>query len=366
MYRFRQHVCHPGHNLPSYTRPLTSLSTEFITHLVISGGCTFSTSEMLCLTEIKNLGVLEIIQPADELQMVFPQVTDRLIRGWTETENPFPLLRVLRIWGDRSTTQESLQWVSRFPSLALYDVMGSREDWTNPHEHALKAGWEPANPSAMKDDSLLGYLMLCVQSQEGYVQNGRNLVKTVDADLISLCSDSRCAIKFVEHGQAPGLLEYLSDAAKSYMPSWDMDAAVRDGRSCQGMAFEAWAFWLYSFLGQLSQDRDLKGSDVQPESQAVAGPFVLPSKPFASLFLGHSGRGGISSKPSYVSRGLFAVKRFTFTRPSAIREMEPKQTREVLKDEVPKKNTSQSTRKSTNPRQKKRMRLDDVLGSFMR
>lgn len=370
LYRFRQHLCRPGPDIRRYTQPLTSLSIDFITHLVISGGCEFSTHDLLCLTDIKNLGVLEIIQPADELRTVFPEVTDRLIRGWTEKEEPFPLLRILRIWGDQSTTQESLQWVSKFPNLALYDVMGSRDDWTSPHEYASKHSWELADTLPGTEDSLLHYLMLFAPADDAPpVNKTRDLARSIDSDLVSLCGDSRCAVKFVENRQAPKLLDYLTDAAKVSGYSWNMDSAVSLGpRACHGIPFEAWAFWLYSFIGQLSQDGDLDTYGGYDGAQAVAGPFVLPSKPMACLFLGHSGRGGITSKPAYVSRGLFATKRFTFVRPSAIHgpsspssSKEPASTPEKNEATVKPVKENDSTRTF---RRQKRQRLDDVLKSF--
>lgn len=262
---------------------------------------------------MKNLGILELIQPADELGDVFPSVNDRVIRGWTEGENPFPLLRILRIWGDQTVTQKSLSWVAKFPSLALYDVTGARDDWTSPFDDAAEAGWEVTDVSARQEGTLLRNLMLLVP--ETHIIKTQDSIKSVETDLVTLCSDSQCAIKFVPDREAPSLLNYLTDTGKKYMPSWDPDAASRQAGACHGVAFEAWAFWLYSFLGQLSSDIDIASQGHSVDQQAVAGPFVLPSRPMACLFLGHSGRGGITSKPAYVSRGLFSTKRYTFTRP---------------------------------------------------
>lgn len=366
LYRCRQHICKPSLALHFYTQPLTSPSVDFIAHLVISGGCEFTTNEMLCLAEMRNLGVLEFLQPADDMGSVFPEVTDRLVRGWTEMKDPFPLLRVLRIWGDQSTTQQSFQWVSKFPALALYDVMGSREDWKRPHESALEHGWELAEPASRLEDSLLRYLMLLTPEGAMGLQRHKEMARSIDSDLVGLCSDSRSAVKFVERGQAPELLDYLSDTAKVQTPSWDMDAAARDSRSCRGVAFEAWAFWLYAFIGQLHQDRDMEALGERPGSQAVAGPFILPSKPMACLSLGHSARGGLSSKPSYVSRGLFATKRYTFTRPSIIggsRFVDPT----PLQNTTPTPPTVRDTKFGEHGvRRQKRVRLNDVLSSLMR
>ncbi|KHO01067.1 uncharacterized protein MAM_00068 [Metarhizium album ARSEF 1941] len=362
LYRFRQHICHPAEELRIYTEPLTSSSIDFVAHLVISGGCQFSTPELLCLAGMKSLGVLEIIQPADEVRATFPQVSDRLIRGWAEMENPFPLLRVLRIWRDQDTTQESLRWVTKFPSLALYDVMAARDDWPDPSGSALEQGWEMAG-SGM-EDSLSRYLMLFAPLEQIRSSRLRDLARRVDADLSSLCGDSRCAVKFVTGRQAPPLLDYLTDAAKAFPPTWDMEASSRDVGTCHGVTFETWAFWLYAFIGQLGGDEDLRSRGVQADTQAVVGPFTLPSKPFASLFLGHNGRGGITNTPSYVSRGLFATKRMAFTRPRILQSQEEtllprKKSRETT-------NMAWGTLAEHSLRSKKRQRLDDVLQSLTR
>lgn len=364
MYRFRQHICHPTDELKRYTEPLTSLSTDFITHLVISGGCEFSTHEMFCLTGLKNLGILELIQPADDMRTAFPAVNDRLLRGWSEMDDPFPLLRILRIWGDEYTSEDSLRWVSKFPALALYDVMGSRESWQDPTGASLKFGWELAVPASGLEDSLLRHLMLFAPLEQIRSNRLKDLARRVDADLSSLCGDSRCALKFVADRQAPPLLDYLTDTAKAYTPTWDIDAAAREAGSCHGVAFETWALWLYSFIGQLGGDADFKARDIQADFQAVAGPFVLPSKPLACLFLGHNGRRGITSTPSYVSRGLFSTKRMTFTRTKTMSRSEtnsvaPKSAKRTT-------NIVWSERAEPSLRSKKRHRLDDVLESLTR
>lgn len=268
---------------------------------------------MLRLADMKNLGVLEIIQPADERPSDFPDINDNIIRGWTEMENPFPLLRILRIWGDQTTTKHSLRWVTKFPSLALYDVMGAKKAWDPPLEEAAEAGWQVTDLSGVHENPLLRNLMLLVPDE--HVNKTRDSIRSVDADLVTLCSDSQCAIKFVPNREAPPLLDYLTDTGKVYLPSWDPDAASRQAGACHGIAFEAWAFWLYSFLGQLSNDIDMASHGLSVDQQAVAGPFVLPSRPMACVFLGHSGRGGITSNPSYVRLGLFKTGRYIFTRP---------------------------------------------------
>ncbi|KAM0348375.1 hypothetical protein ACHAPU_004345 [Fusarium lateritium] len=361
LHRFRQHICHPGTDLARYTKPLIAPPTDFITHLVITGGCSFSTHDLLCLADMPNLGALELIQPADELRTVFPRVSDRLVRGWTEKPDPFPLLRLLRIWGDQSTSQESLKWVSRFPSLALYDVIGAREDWSTSYETAEKNGWRQTDTPSGVEDSLLRYLMLFAPLEETRRKPLRDLAASIDNDLISLCSDSRCPVKFVEDRQAPPLLNYLTDTVKIQTPSWDTDAASREARACHGVAFESWAFWLYSFLGQLCSDRDLEARGARPPAKTVAGPFVLPSRPLACLHLGHSSRqGGVGTRPAYFTRGMFATNQYTFTRESVIRG-----TNESKPTPIPKRGVSLVASERSAPvlalRKMKRRRLVDVL-----
>lgn len=362
--RFRQHICKPEEDLKLYTQPLTSDATEFITHLTISGGCSFKVSELLSLAKMKNLGTLELIKPADDLLADYTTITDRLIRGWSETENAFPLLRILRIWGDAALTDVSLRWVSKFPSLVLYDVMGAKDDWSLAYDEAAATGWHVAQQvTRVEDSSILRYLMLLKPGEEMPMNRFKHLCRSIDVDLVSLCSDSRCAIKSVPHGEAPLLLDYLMDPAKvSLEHPWDPDAALRDVNYCHGIAFEAWAFWLYSLVGQLSGDRDMQDVGLGPEMQTVAGPFVLPSKPMACLFLGHSGRDGISSKPSYVSRGLFATKRFTFTRPSIINGEAKVEATTSAKPGVPAVGPTEQPKPSL--KRNKKRRIEDVLTSF--
>ncbi|KAG6040247.1 hypothetical protein E4U41_001122 [Claviceps citrina] len=367
LYRFRKHICHPSDELKVYTHPLLSPTTEFLSHLVISGGCQFSTSELLCLTDLRNLAALEIIQPTDELRSGFSKVNDRLLRGWSEVNNPFPLMRILRIWVDRDITQNSLRWVTKFPSLALYDVRADKHDWEDSHAAALEHGWKIAGPRTRAGESLLRYLMLLAPVKRTQTNNLRDMVNRVETDLRSLCDDSGCAVKFVSNRRAPPLLEYLNDPVKACLPTLNSSASLREAPSCHRVSFEAWAFWLYSFIGQISGDEDLHSLGCNVDSQAVVGPFVLPSKPMVSLFLGHNGRGGIINTPSYVSRGLFSTKQMTFIRSSLVDKTgdrlpvsSPKGTKHARSD------ASSDLHELSLLRSNKRQRLGDVLQSFDR
>ncbi|KAG8426507.1 hypothetical protein J3459_008074 [Metarhizium acridum] len=125
VYRFRQHICHPAEELKIYTQPLISSSTDFIAHLVISGGCQFTTRELLCLASMKSLGVLELIQPADEVRASFPEVSDRLIRGWAEVENPFPTpASIAPLGGTKMLRRSPLRWVYEISIIGIVRCHG--------------------------------------------------------------------------------------------------------------------------------------------------------------------------------------------------------------------------------------------------
>ncbi|KAG5926130.1 hypothetical protein E4U42_003594 [Claviceps africana] len=313
LYRYRKHICRPTGGLKVYTQPILSPTAEFLTHLVISGGCQFSTNELLCLAGLRNLVALELVQPADELSTQFSEINDRLFRGWSEVNSPFPLLRVLRIRVGGDITSNSLRWVQKFPSLAVYDVTADKHDWEEPYASGLPHDWEIA-PCPRMDESLLQRLMMIAPKGHPESDYMKSMAAEVDKYLRSLCDDSRCPVRFVPNRGAPPLLDNLMDAARAYIPSWSPNPPRSEGPFCQRISFEAWAFWLCSFIGQICGDEDLHSHGCNVDTQAVTGSFVLPSRPMVSLFLGHNGRDGISNDPLYVRRGLFSIKQMTFIR----------------------------------------------------
>jgi hypothetical protein len=369
LYRHREHICQPTEELSHYLQPLTSPNFDFVSYLSINGCCSFTENELLCLADLKNLGVLEIIQPADDMRAVFPRISDRLIRGWVSRDNPFPLLRILRIWGDESTTRDSLQYATKLPSLALYDVVASRSDWEDAGEYATKHGWQMGETIYGIQESLLWYMMLFSSVEESKPKRLYALARNIDSDLMSVCYDHRCSVKLVPYGQAPSLLDYVNDGSK--VRAWDADAQSADAQTCHAYAFESWAFWLYSFIGQLQQDMDLKRNGISVEDQAVVGPFVLPSKPLACLHLGHTGRTKIAPSAAYVRRGLFAITRHSFFKV-------------ITPGETQSENTTATENKSKSPavsktvqlprpgpgikgngvRRQKRQKLDEMLHTF--
>ncbi|ROT42739.1 hypothetical protein SODALDRAFT_336363 [Sodiomyces alkalinus F11] len=369
LYKYRHHICRPSEPLSHYTKPLESPSFDFLSYLNISGPCSFDSIELMALPELKNLAVLEIIQPADELRTVFPRISDRLVRGWSEKHDPFPLLRILRVWGDESVTEHSLQYLSQFPSLLLYDVNGSRSDWGNAETVASLHGWETAEPLHGPRDSLLWYLILFKPLDEDQPGMLRDLARSIDEGLINFCQNNNQPLSFVPSETAPPFLDYLNDAARSNLPLYIDSPSSYNAQSCKGYPFETWAFFLNSFLGQLTKDEDLKKNRAGVTKQAVSGSLTLPSRPLACLQLGHCGRSGISPTVSYVRRGLFATSRYTFYKKGIPGGNIPNATipksKEVSASMKPQPQLSSVETGLTLNRQKRR-RIDDLLRSFTR
>ncbi|KAI1656076.1 hypothetical protein F4813DRAFT_144626 [Daldinia decipiens] len=130
VFHFNYVVSSPFGSFQTYLKPLASNSFDFIVHLTFAHcNTSFSEHEFLSLALLKNLGVLEILQPKRSSIQIFPRITDSIIRHWSDVPNPFPFLRVLRIWGYDFTTWRSLTYLLKFPSLVVYDVAGWRSDW---------------------------------------------------------------------------------------------------------------------------------------------------------------------------------------------------------------------------------------------
>lgn len=125
LYSYSVEICSPSAELSYYTQPLACSNIDFLSYLTIENVDTFQTDELLALAKLKNLVVLEIIESVTAPQSI--RVTDHLVKGWSETEDAFPLLQNLRITG-LLTSYRSLQYLSKFPSLTVYEVCNG--SWT--------------------------------------------------------------------------------------------------------------------------------------------------------------------------------------------------------------------------------------------
>ncbi|KAB5533645.1 hypothetical protein GE09DRAFT_972607, partial [Coniochaeta sp. 2T2.1] len=116
-----------AHDLTRYVELSTSPTVDYITHLTLHKVWMYNSADLMALADMPNLGVLELSdlfgkEQHDPVEVRPDEVTsvlnDRLVRGWSEKEGPFPVLRVLLITSVHSSiTTLALQYVSRFPSL---------------------------------------------------------------------------------------------------------------------------------------------------------------------------------------------------------------------------------------------------------
>lgn len=128
--RFRQAIDNPKIGLGDYTRSMLSPSMEYLVHLSIT--IPFPVHAYVRLADLKNLGILEIVRiDVDKSKQHKgddpPQLDDRVVRAWSDlilSDGAFPLLRILKLWYHKLVTPISLSYVSKFPSLAFYDVRG--------------------------------------------------------------------------------------------------------------------------------------------------------------------------------------------------------------------------------------------------
>jgi hypothetical protein len=123
----------PRAPLDAYVQPMISTSFSFLVDLTIAEGANFQVQELHRLIDLVNLRTLRFITPDNVAPRIkdttFPQVSDRLIRHWSDVKGAFPKLVALHIVGCSLTTCNSLPYLARFPALEVLHVNGSVEHW---------------------------------------------------------------------------------------------------------------------------------------------------------------------------------------------------------------------------------------------
>ncbi|KAI1485500.1 coenzyme A transferase [Biscogniauxia mediterranea] len=277
LFKHALEIAQPMEPLAQYINPLLSPSFEFIVHLTLTGCTSFGTHEVLSLSQLKNLGVLEIMQPVDDTNAAtFPRITDSVIREWASQPNPFPVLRIMRIWGDDFTTEKSLRYISKFPALVLYDVAGRRRDWKDVDQ---TLGWERQRKvwSSSLLRTIRRYLDFLGAGEIYDAWDGDNQ-KTFVRTLVDTARSRNLAVpKSIQSNQQSG--PYMTAEAGQH-PENETYAT-----------FDLWGFILYSYLGRAIADKDLLAQRICIPHQApeVHG-LTLPPRPFASLGIGIDSR----------------------------------------------------------------------------
>ncbi|KAI1773765.1 hypothetical protein F4818DRAFT_421696 [Hypoxylon cercidicola] len=297
--------------LSTYTSPLISTSFDFIVHLTLAGHhASFDTHQLLTLTELKNLGVLEILQPLPSSTGTdgFPRMTDAIIRQWSEEPDPFPMLRVMRIWGDHFTTVHSLQYLSKFPALAVYDVAGLERDWGKIPQ---VPGWTYKR-RAWRPEGILQILHNCISLLRpdvvyhpdwhidvGILESWSQFAGIMDPkpeEIADSITDSRLeeiTVSILDRDDIPkphihvdnSLKQSSSKKKETIFTRWRTLIGQLEG----SIELQFWGYLLYCHIGQLRSDEDLVAQGIiQDASQAFfVRPFqVIPPRPYVTLQLG--------------------------------------------------------------------------------
>jgi hypothetical protein len=302
--------------LAAYITHSTSTTFDFLTELTIAGEVKCGTPELLQLVQLKNLAVLQVIQPSDEGGLAtFPLLTDSIVREWSSASDPFPVLRILRVWGMDFTTTHSLQYLDAFPSLVLYDVAGRKRDWAkvdnasfwrcrkawswhsqfqdtlfdqfNLLQERVRAGrWKlkPGNEMRYVNDSIdafSDYGTRVIPYQRG----------TQDKEEETLRCDEYLVPK-VTTGATTGSVYYgvgtwVNPYQGRQTPLSDRIASCND----------VWGFLMYCHIGRILADRDLVKQGLEITAHGFAfGKIVLPPRPMLSLTIGNSPHHHITEK----------------------------------------------------------------------
>ncbi|KAM0127399.1 hypothetical protein ACHAP3_008798 [Botrytis cinerea] len=147
-FRYSGSVEEPVPSLSVYTKPLKSVTFDFLVHLSITTA--FSTSNMVELSTLSNLVALEISNPkhGKHVRTAGKQFDtsfgDRVIKTWGEvaaTGKGFKVLRILKLRNFLEITNNCFQYLNDFPALAVFDVVDCGFNGLA-QLSAEKLGWE--------------------------------------------------------------------------------------------------------------------------------------------------------------------------------------------------------------------------------
>jgi hypothetical protein len=316
LLRYRQAIKTPRSPLHIYTEPLTSKSFDFLTSLSIT--TSFPMPDLVKLSSITNLGILEIVNPTktkghESLDGPFPKIGDRLIRAWAQAalnHGAFSVLRILKLWNHQDLTSNSLVYVNSFPALAVYDVQGCGFD-LRAKVDARRLGWK-----STLDTNILGLLeAVCVErAMLMQVPLGLDFKSLRRASSQQLWDGAK--IKRMPRADVPKFLTRADNATPGQPPKpfpyvtyrefqEYLDQEVRNNARVQKLrwraldwglfqkfaALETWEFRNYTTfarIGEVRNDQDLQRAGVIIGDQAVIGDELVSSVPMVSLRLGQN------------------------------------------------------------------------------
>ncbi|KAI0190722.1 hypothetical protein EV127DRAFT_429876 [Xylaria flabelliformis] len=276
--------------LAAYIEPLISNTFDFLAHLTITGDIKGNTPELLQLVQLKNLAVLEFIQPDEEDSLASPKLTDSILREWSRTPDPFPALRVLRVWANDYVTRHSLRYLNAFPSLVLYNVAGKKRDWAMKSE---EPGWKFDKQRRTKrvDTALYEDFRLLQLLQDG-IPDDRWKLDTQSSPLSFGFDDffyclTKLAVSPRDNYEAYHKSRYEADRSTEHNSGFDPLEPQEILRS-----ESLWGFFIYSHIGRLISDRDLLAQGLELSKNAFhnGGLFIYPPRPMLHLVLADDNR----------------------------------------------------------------------------
>ncbi|GAP89881.1 putative succinyl-3-ketoacid-coenzyme a transferase [Rosellinia necatrix] len=299
--------------LAAYVEPLISNSFDFLTHLTISGIVRGDTPELLHLTRLRNLAVLEIIEPAVDEGSSW-RLTDSIVREWSRSPDPFPVLRVLRVWGNDHTTMSSFKYLNAFPSLILYDVAGRDRDWMRTGEKSVwrsrRRAWERNLDSSLIKQRLF--------FEEWIPHSGQT--SEHQFNLLRWCGSASLLHAFRERHSA--LTRFRRDDHNSYKEALWQERGITAALGSPPREVKCpsshlspsecldsenlWGFLVYCHIGERLADKDLlsRGLDIGDHA-FMFDDIVLPPRPMLNLILGDTadgsgeGRRGLSGREGF-------------------------------------------------------------------
>ncbi|KAK0649496.1 hypothetical protein B0T16DRAFT_410212 [Cercophora newfieldiana] len=143
-FQFRQSYFHVTDHISAYTKHLASPRAGILVSLTIDNVSSFTPDQLLSLAKLNNLVHLHIISGRKEFNEPC-HVTDNLLKGWSETDNAFPMLLILKITNSPGLSERSVQYISKFPKLLIYEVSDDAfSEWKNVKHIAQRHGWHAA------------------------------------------------------------------------------------------------------------------------------------------------------------------------------------------------------------------------------
>jgi hypothetical protein len=408
--RYREAIESPRSPLETYTSPLASNSFEFITILSITTA--FNLRDLVKLSEIPNIGVLEIVRTSGTVQCV---VSDRVVRAWSlaaVNDGAFKVLRILRLWNQLDVTGKSLSYLKDFPALGVYDVRGCGFNLRSPTDARL-LGWKPT-----VDRSVLNVLhAACVEraiilrenlgldpqpirrASAKQLWDGAKVWKLPRGEVAAFLTRDETSSpgtpRIAEFALDLNRLSAAADRVARINPGIEGNFRAYFWETMDDYTFEAsrmkmtWEFQLYSAyarLGELRNDRDLLRAGIDIGDQAMVGKELINSVPVVSIRLGPTSpelrptsAGNGSHKSTYGS-AMASNNSYSSDRIASRSDFDPKNLC-FIRVEVPLeaqesaattlgqgKKTKESGRKRNSfmsLAESKRMKLSEVLESFL-